>query len=107
MDTTRHLAEDADKVRVSIGNGGIDDAVSVTVIVTLEDSGVANGRPIALHDIRDIDLSLLLEIEPARVAAIVDIVGKVYQIVAFNDEGIALYSSTMREKGSIVLPYTI
>ena len=77
MDSPRHLAEDTNGIIIAAGISGFDDAVAVTIIVTLEDSGVANGRPIALHDIRDINLSLLLEIDTARVTAIIDIVGKV------------------------------
>ena len=104
MDSTRHLTEDTKGFIIAAGIRGIDNAVAVTIVVTFKDPLVANGRPIPIISI---NLSLLLEIEAARVATSIDIVGQVSQSVVFNNEGIAFCSSAILEKVTIVLPYTI
>ena len=78
MDRPRHLAEDTNGIIIAAGISGFDDAVAVTIIVTLEYSFMANRSPITTRlNNRNVDFSLLLEIDTARVAAIIDIVGKV------------------------------
>ena len=78
MDRTWHLTEDAEGIIIAGGISSFDDAIAATIIVTLKDSFMSNRRPVMTGvNNRDIELSLLLEVETARVAAFIDIVGKV------------------------------
>ena len=82
MDRTRHLAKDANVRQPGAGILGIDNAIAVTIIVALKDLDIANGPPLICHaviaqDNLSIDISLLLEIDTARIAALIHIVGQI------------------------------
>ena len=73
---------------------------------------MANGRPLTTpfvlaQHIRHQDVALLPEIDIARIAAIVHIVGKFQQLTFFDDERIALCSIALGEDRLIVVPLTI
>ena len=86
--------------------------MSVTVVVAVEGVAMTNGSPVAapivqLKDVLHHDVALLLEIEPPRVGTTVHVVGQSNQVFLFNDERIALDSTTFFEKILIFFPLHI
>ena len=95
MDGAEHLSEDAYGSEVAaVGPAAylaIAYQVAAAVVVALEGQAVSDGRPLAAtmsgcQDVLHEDVPLLLETDTAGVAAVVHVVGKLYQQAILDDE---------------------
>ena len=119
MDAARHPSEEADgsalvlcRVWRCSGYRGLADQVAATIVVTLKEAGVADGRPFAApagvcQDVRNIHVAILPEIHATSVTAVVHIVGQRQQLGILDDERVALGAVAFGEDVLIVVPLTI